>query len=53
MWLTGFTHRKDPIYHSTYTDRPPDEPAVLGVALNEVFMPPLQKNSFQKSQTYI
>lgn len=37
------THRKDPIYHSTYTGRPPDEPAVLGVALNEVFIPILQK----------
>lgn len=37
------THREDPIYHSTYTGRPPDEPAVLGVALNEVFVPILQK----------
>ena len=37
------TQRKDPIYHSTYTGRPPDEPAVLGVALNEVFVPILQK----------
>ena len=35
--------RKDPIYHSTYTGRPPDEPAILGVALNEVFVPILQK----------
>ncbi len=37
------THRRDPIYHSTYTGRPPDEPAVLGLALNEVFIPLLQK----------
>jgi 4-hydroxy-3-polyprenylbenzoate decarboxylase len=37
------THRKDPIYHSTYTGRPPDEPAMLGVALNEVFIPLIQK----------
>ena len=37
------TRREDPIYHSTYTGRPPDEPAVLGVALNEVFVPILQK----------
>jgi 4-hydroxy-3-polyprenylbenzoate decarboxylase len=37
------THRTDPIYHSTYTGRPPDEPAMLGVALNEVFIPLLQK----------
>ncbi|WP_444908496.1 4-hydroxy-3-polyprenylbenzoate decarboxylase [Microbulbifer sp. TRSA005] len=37
------THRKNPIYHSTYTGRPPDEPAILGEALNEVFVPILQK----------
>lgn len=37
------THRRDPIYHSTYTGRPPDEPAVLGLALNEVFVPILKK----------
>ena len=41
--LTRITHRRDPIYHSTYTGKPPDEPAVLGVALNEVFVPILQK----------
>ena len=37
------THRRDPIYHSTYTGKPPDEPAVLGVALNEVFVPLLKR----------
>ena len=37
------SHRKNPIYHSTYTGRPPDEPAILGVALNEIFVPILQK----------
>ncbi len=37
------TMRRDPIYHSTYTGKPPDEPAMLGVALNEVFVPLLQK----------
>jgi len=37
------THRENPIYHSTYTGRPPDEPAMLGIALNEVFVPLLQK----------
>lgn len=37
------TFRDDPIYHTTYTGRPPDEPAILGVALNEVFIPFLQK----------
>jgi 4-hydroxy-3-polyprenylbenzoate decarboxylase len=41
--LSRLTNRKDPIYHSTYTGKPPDEPAVLGVALNEVFVPILQK----------
>ncbi len=41
--IERITHRNNPIYHSTYTGRPPDEPAVLGVALNEVFVPILQK----------
>jgi 4-hydroxy-3-polyprenylbenzoate decarboxylase len=41
--ITHITHRDDPIYHSTYTGRPPDEPAVLGAALNEVLVPLLQK----------
>jgi 4-hydroxy-3-polyprenylbenzoate decarboxylase len=43
LTIERITHRPDPIYHSTYTGRPPDEPAVLGVALNEVFVPILQK----------
>jgi 4-hydroxy-3-polyprenylbenzoate decarboxylase len=37
------SHRENPTYHSTYTGRPPDEPAILGAALNEVFVPLLQK----------
>jgi len=41
--VEAITHRDSPIYHSTYTGRPPDEPAVLGMALNEVFIPILQK----------
>ena len=41
--IERMTMRRDPIYHSTYTGKPPDEPAVLGVALNEVFVPLLQK----------
>lgn len=41
--IERITQRKNPIYHSTYTGRPPDEPAILGVALNEVFVPLLQK----------
>jgi 4-hydroxy-3-polyprenylbenzoate decarboxylase len=43
LTIQRITHRKDPIYHSTYTGRPPDEPAILGVALNEVFVPIIQK----------
>jgi len=41
--IEKITQRRNPIYHSTYTGRPPDEPAILGVALNEVFVPILQK----------
>jgi 4-hydroxy-3-polyprenylbenzoate decarboxylase len=41
--ISRMTHRRDPIYHSTYTGKPPDEPAMLGVALNEVFVPILRK----------
>ncbi len=41
--IERMTLRRDPIYHSTYTGKPPDEPAILGVALNEVFVPLLQK----------
>jgi len=47
------THRRDPIYHSTYTGRPPDEPAVLGVALNEVFVPLLQKQFPEIADFYL
>jgi 4-hydroxy-3-polyprenylbenzoate decarboxylase len=42
MTVERITHRRDPIYHSTYTGRPPDEPATLGLALNDVFVPVLQ-----------
>jgi len=41
--IERMTTRRDPLYHSTYTGKPPDEPAVLGMALNEVFVPLLQK----------
>ncbi len=43
MTVERITHRHNPIYHSTYTGRPPDEPAILGVALNDVFTPILRK----------
>jgi 4-hydroxy-3-polyprenylbenzoate decarboxylase len=43
MTIERITMRRDPIYHSTYTGKPPDEPAVLGAALNELFIPLLQK----------
>ena len=41
--IERITHRRDPIYHSTYTGRPPDEPAVLGAAMNELFIPLLRR----------
>jgi 4-hydroxy-3-polyprenylbenzoate decarboxylase len=41
--IERITMRRDPIYLSTYTGKPPDEPAVLGMALNEVFVPLLRK----------
>ena len=43
LTIDRITMRRNPIYHSTYTGRPPDEPAMLGIALNEVFVPLLQK----------
>ncbi len=43
LTIERMTMRRAPIYHSTYTGKPPDEPAILGVALNEVFTPLLQK----------
>jgi 4-hydroxy-3-polyprenylbenzoate decarboxylase len=51
--LDRITHRRDPIYHSTYTGRPPDEPAILGVALNEVFVPILQKQFPEIADFYL
>ncbi|MCJ8170505.1 4-hydroxy-3-polyprenylbenzoate decarboxylase [Atopomonas sediminilitoris] len=47
------TLRDKPIYHSTYTGRPPDEPAILGVALNEVFVPILQKQFPEITDFYL
>lgn len=47
------TMRRNPIYHSTYTGKPPDEPAVLGVALNEVFVPLLQKQFAEVTDFYL
>ena len=51
--ITHLSMRRDPIYHSTYTGKPPDEPAVLGVALNEVFVPLLQKQFPEISDFYL
>ena len=42
LTIDRITHRSEPIYLSTYTGRPPDEPSVLGLALNEVFVPILK-----------
>ena len=51
--IERITMRKDPIYHSTYTGRPPDEPAILGVALNEVFVPILRKQFPEITDFYL
>lgn len=51
--IDRITMRRDPIYHSTYTGKPPDEPAVLGVALNEVFIPLLQKQFSEITDFYL
>jgi len=51
--IERITMRKNPIYHSTYTGKPPDEPAVLGVALNEVFVPLLQKQYPEITDFYL
>ncbi len=53
LTVEAITHREAPIYHSTYTGRPPDEPAVLGVALNEVFVPILKKQFPEISDFYL
>ena len=53
LTVERISHRRDPIYHSTYTGRPPDEPAVLGVALNEVFVPILQKQFPEIADFYL
>jgi 4-hydroxy-3-polyprenylbenzoate decarboxylase len=51
--IERITMRRDPIYHSTYTGKPPDEPAVLGVALNEVFVPILRKQFPEITDFYL
>ena len=51
--VDAITTRENPIYHSTYTGRPPDEPAILGVALNEVFVPLLKKQFPEISDFYL
>ena len=51
--IDRISHRDKPVYHSTYTGRPPDEPAILGMALNEVFVPILQKQFPEISDFYL
>ena len=51
--IQRITQRRDAIYHSTYTGKPPDEPAILGVALNEVFVPILQKQFPEITDFYL
>ncbi len=51
--IERMTMRRNPIYHSTYTGKPPDEPAILGMALNEVFVPLLQKQFTEITDFYL
>ncbi len=51
--IERISSRRDPIYHSTYTGKPPDEPAMLGLALNEVFVPLLQKQFPEITDFYL
>jgi 4-hydroxy-3-polyprenylbenzoate decarboxylase len=53
LTIERITLRRDPIYHSTYTGKPPDEPAMLGVALNEVFVPLLQRQYPEIADFYL
>jgi len=53
LTIDRITMRRNPIYHSTYTGKPPDEPAILGVALNEVFVPLLQKQFPEITDFYL
>ena len=53
LTVERITMRRSPIYHSTYTGKPPDEPAMLGVALNEVFVPLLQKQFPEIADFYL
>jgi len=53
LTIGRITHRERPILHSTYTGKPPDEPAVLGVALNEVFVPILQRQFPEITDFYL
>ena len=53
LTVERITMRRDPIYHSTYTGKPPDEPAMLGLALNEVFVPLLQKQFPEIADFYL
>ncbi|HEX8739739.1 MAG TPA: 4-hydroxy-3-polyprenylbenzoate decarboxylase [Casimicrobiaceae bacterium] len=53
LTIERITLRRDPIYHSTYTGKPPDEPAMLGVALNEVFVPLLQRQFPEIADFYL
>ncbi len=51
--IDRITMRRDPIYHSTYTGKPPDEPAILGLALNELFIPLLQRQFPEITDFYL
>jgi 4-hydroxy-3-polyprenylbenzoate decarboxylase len=53
LTVERITMRREPIYHSTYTGRPPDEPSVLGLAMNELFVPLLQRQFPEIADFYL
>ena len=53
LTVERITMRRSPIYHSTYTGKPPDEPAMLGIALNEIFIPLIQKQFPESADFYL
>ena len=51
--IDRITQKREPIYHSTYTGKPPDEPAMLGLAMNELFVPLLQRQYPEITDFYL
>jgi 4-hydroxy-3-polyprenylbenzoate decarboxylase len=53
LTVERMTMRREPVYHSTYTGKPPDEPSVLGLAMNELFVPLLQRQFPEITDFYL